>query len=300
MYFRFLFVFILFVASGAKGANTLVHSIPFELHYHKIFIDIELNDSTHLSALFDIGTSMYIHSGTAQKYNLQYDGYGQMASFSGNKETNTISLLKLKIANDSFVFENVRSQAAPYYENRRVDFVFGKEWIDNYVVEVDYNSSHIKLYDPENYIAPDNFVKNKAIAWINYPLVKATFTLDNNKKVELNTELNIAVEIGFKMDKYISKELKLAKVQKTMGKATIVGADGRAIYGVITRLQSVNLCGFEQSRVRGAYFADGYSTGKGEFVQAMLGQPFLKKYNIIFDSQRKMVYLQEKQSEFDD
>ena len=258
------------------------HSVKFKLFHNKIFLDAYILDSNKISVLFDIGTNAYMHSGTAQKHRIDYTETGKMAGGERTTEINVFENFTVAFSGMDYKFETVRSQATAPYEHRRVDMVFGKEWIDRYIVHIDYDQSMIHLYDAKKFQVPEGYKPIKPISWNRYPLVKTYVQFDNGDSSELNMELNVGSEVGFQINKHITKELKLEKIQKNRGHMRIFGPDGKGVQGMLTKVPSIQMDGLRITMVRGAVFKDGYGDKTGTFNHGLLGQGFLKWTNLIF------------------
>ncbi|MBI1182907.1 hypothetical protein GC194_01455 [bacterium] len=264
-------------------AATPLHSINFKLFGSKIFFTAHILDSNEITVLFDPGTYAYMHSGTAQKYRIDYTETGKMANSEGTTELNMFT--NFGVAFDGFTdtFETVRSQATAPYLNKRIDMVLGKEWVDRYIVHIDLDNSKINLYDTKGFDAPAGFHAIETISWNRYPLLKAWFAFDSGDSAEVRVEINHGSEVGFQLDKYITNEYKLYKIQKDRGSMRLYGPTGEGIEGMLTRVPSVQIDGMRQTMVRGGLFKDGYSQGDGEFAQGLVGMDFLKWYNFVLD-----------------
>jgi len=267
-----------------------IHSVKFKLFGDKIFLTAHILDSNKIEVLFDNGTYAYMHSGTARKHRIDYTETGKMSGTEGTREINMFEDFGVAFDGLNDTFETVRSQATAPYKGKRVDMVFGKEWVDKYIVEIDYDNLVINLYAIKGFKAPERYTEISTLSWNRYPLVKSTFKFDSGDSTDINVELNVGSEVGFQLDKYITRKLKLTKVQDDKGTMRLFGPDGKGIEGMLTRVPSVMIDNMRVTNVRGALFENGYSNKNGEFVQGVVGQGFLKWYNVIFDKRGGKVY----------
>lgn len=278
-------------------AGEPVHSVKFKLFGNKIFFTAYILDSQKIEVLFDPGTYAYLHAGTAQKYHIEYTETGKMASMSGAKETNMFTKFPVLFDGLTDTFETIRSQATAPYLEKRVDMVFGKEWADKYVVHIDYLTEHIHLYKSGDFTKPEGFTSINTVSWQRYPVVKSWFLMENGDSAEFRVELNIGSEVGFQLDKYATNEYKMNKIQTDKGFMRIYGSDGRGLEGILTYMPAIQIGNMRQTRVRGGYFKDGYSSGNGEFVHGMIGMEFLKWYELVLDRWAGTVYYRPKKQE---
>lgn len=284
------FVVLAGVAYSAAPPQKPLHSIKFKLFHNKIFLSGKIMDSNNIQVLFDAGTYAYMHSGTAQKHRIEYTETGKIRTSENTKEINMFEDFPVIFEGFKDTFETIRSQATAPYEGKRVDMVFGKEWVDRYVVHIDYDAQLIHLYQGKGFTAPEGYLELKTISWNRYPMVKSTFKLDSGDSIEVNTELNVGSEVGFQLDKHITRTHNLIEIQRDRGYMRLFGPDGVGIQGTLTRMPSVRIDNMRVTNVRGALFEDGYSKKDGEFVQGLIGQDFLKWYNLIFDKGHGKVY----------
>ncbi|MGB0430691.1 MAG: hypothetical protein ACPGLV_09475 [Bacteroidia bacterium] len=267
-----------------------VHTVKFYKYGCKILFNAYIQDSNKITVLFDPGTYAYMHSGTAQHFKIEYSETGTMNSMGSSRELNLFENFKVDFEGYSHKFDKVKSQATAPYLKKRIDMVFGKEWADVYLVEVNYEFSEIRLYEKKDFVLPQGYKKLEVINWQRYPLVKSWIVFDNGDSGQFNMELNLGTEVGFQLDKWATKKYKLHKVQKDRGHIRIFGADGRGLEGMLTRVKSVQVHDMRKTMVRGGVFENGYSDGNGEFVNGIIGQDFLQWYNIILDRWGETVY----------
>lgn len=292
--------YVLLLIGGATSksmAQQPEHSVAFQLFHNKIFLDGYILDSNKITALFDIGTYAYMHSGTAQKHRIDYTETGKMGGGENTKEINVFEKFNVAFTGMDYQFGKVRSQVTAPYENRRVDLVFGKEWLDIFIVHIDYDRSMIHLYDPKKFEVPEGYKAITPISWNRYPLVKAGIKFDNGDSTELNMELNVGSEVGFQINRHMTREFDLEKIQRDRGSMRIFGSDGKGVQGMLTRVPSIQMHDLRLTMVRGAVFKDGYGDSDGSFNHGQLGQGFLKWSNLIFDKWGSKVYYKPKKQE---
>lgn len=286
------------MAQPVKAAEPL-HKIPFELFGEKIFLKGVILDTIEITVLFDAGIRAYIHSGTSQKYGIEYTGSSEMMGLTGSTTLYTIEKFGIQFGDLFDTLENVKSQVTAPYLNRRVDMVFGASWIRRYVVEVDYGENLIKLYSPYDFQISSEYQELPVLRWGSYPIVHSTFTFSDGSETQLRVELNIGSEVGFTLDQQTTREYKLTKNEKNRGRIMLVGPDGKGVFGMICRIPNVTLGTFNHPQAKGGVFHDGYGINKNSGVQGQIGQPILKFYNVVFDFNNSKLWIAEK-PELDD
>ena len=285
-----LFIWLIGSFSNPVLAANPVHSVAFEQLGVKIFLKAYILDSQKINILFDPGTYAYMHTGTVKKHSIDYTSSGQMASQRGSKEVQVFENFPVLFAGYTDTFAKINSQPTAPYQNKRIDLVFGKEWIDEYVVEIDYDHKKIHLWDPTSYSPKDKYAEIKVHSWVYYPVVKATFGLEGGDSLELLTAINLGAETGFVLDDKIVKSRKLLKSHPNKGNISVFGSDGKGIKGMYTKIPSLRIATFRQRLVKGGMFSDSYGLNKRNQVAAEIGQGFMKYYNVVLDKHREVLY----------
>lgn len=287
--FKLAFTIVIVAVSFIAKADPL-HTVKFYKYGSKILFNANILDTNEITVLFDPGTYAYMHSGTAQRHKIEYSETGSMKSLDNSVELNVFKNFKVAFEGYTHKFEKIRSQATAPYLNKRIDMVFGKEWADKYIIEVNYEHMELRMYERSGFTVPAGYKKLEVMNWNHYPMVKAWFTFDNGDSAEFNVELNLGSEVGFQLDKWATKKYKLHKIQKDRGHIRIFGSDGKGLEGMLTRVKSVQIAEMRKTMVRGGVFEEGYSDGSGEYVNGMVGQDFLQWYNIVLDRWGEAVY----------
>lgn len=170
--------------SAALGADShfssgeRAHAIPFELDDNLIYVRVSVNGSRPLSFILDTGAHSMIHARQARSIGLKLKLIGQGGGI-GTKQpdvylvTEKVSfsltgvvlsparLLALSLdAAESCVNEfnideegrKIPSDRSKQSEARReVDGILGKEFFDQFVVEIDYAQRLLNVYGPSSY-----------------------------------------------------------------------------------------------------------------------------------------------------
>jgi hypothetical protein len=163
-------------ARFSSGKSAL--AIPFELEDNLIYVRVSVNGSRPLSFILDTGAHSFIHARQARSIGLNLELIGQGrgigaaqpdvylvtekvslglpgVAFSPRRLL-AVSLDAVESCVNEFVIDeqgrNIPSDLGEQREARReVDGILGKEFFDQFVVEIDYAHRLLNVYDPSSY-----------------------------------------------------------------------------------------------------------------------------------------------------
>jgi hypothetical protein len=182
----FCFLLLLTVAcQSASGADIRFSSgrsalaIPFEMEDNLIYVPVSINGSQPLSFIFDTGAFIIVDLRRAEALGLKLKNTGRQTSGVGDEQQDVflaaekvsfglpgvtlsgqrllaVSLEKVEECINKFVIdadgrEVSSSKPAETNRRRKVDGILGKEFFSNFVVEIDYASRLVNVYDPRVY-----------------------------------------------------------------------------------------------------------------------------------------------------
>jgi hypothetical protein len=163
-------------AHFSSGKSAL--AIPFELDDNLIYVRVSVNGSRPLSFILDTGSYSIIDARQAGSIGLKLKLIGQAGGTGANQPDVYLVMEKVSFnlpgvalspgrllaasldAAESCVNEfvideqgrNIRSDRSKQREAKRdVDGVLGKEFFDQFVVEIDYAQRLLKVYEPSSY-----------------------------------------------------------------------------------------------------------------------------------------------------
>jgi hypothetical protein len=138
-------------ASGASATD-----IPFELYTNVIFVQVRVNDSAPLSFIFDTGAGINVlNAERASEVQLQSASVGVNARGTGGTVAGTLAT-GATISLPGVAAHNQRIAVLPLqsiepHVGRRVDGILGYDFINSFVVEIDYEKSLMSFHDPRTY-----------------------------------------------------------------------------------------------------------------------------------------------------
>ncbi|MFB6455825.1 aspartyl protease family protein [Chitinophaga sp. Hz27] len=174
--------------------STLAAVIPFEYKRNRIILTLTLNDNKKpLHFLFDTGADgMGIKKSVADEIGI-FATKQQSASVVG--ASTQIGIADgITMHFDSLSIPNNRSAIFPQFDND-LDGLFGANFLRNYITEIDFDKSEIRLYTIGKY----NYAANAAILPLDYSLgvpgIKSTVTFNNGKV--LNGDFHFDTGAGY-------------------------------------------------------------------------------------------------------
>jgi hypothetical protein len=162
-------------ARFSSGQRALV--IPFELDDNLIYVRVGVNGSRPLSFILDTGAHSIIHARQARSIGLQLKLIGKARGIGANqpdvylvmgkvsfslpgvafipRRLLAVSLDAVESCVNEFVIDeegrNVPSQGKQSSTSREVDGILGREFFDQFVVEIDYAHRLLNVYDQPSY-----------------------------------------------------------------------------------------------------------------------------------------------------
>lgn len=276
--------------------NIPMDSIPFTFgkNHKKIYIYCKVNQTDSLRLMVDTGASdLVIFSEKLSKVKMNFNATAENQGTVGKNtvkvsEGNTVFFGKQTIKNLSII-----SFSYPYEE---WDGIVGLSVLKFFTVKIDYNSMQLYLFYPEEYKPPHkNRLKLKWHSQIPYVKIKIQ-TIDKkirNLKLTLDTGSDRAITLS---KSFVNKHKKLFNIYKknSFASSQIVSSDGtkRKIYDVF--FPKVKISNFETYKIPGGI--SSVSGGKGvlddETIDGIMGNNYLKRFNITFDFENEYLYLE--------
>lgn len=275
----FLFIFSSILSNAQK-------IIPFTLKDdNRIYLKGIINQSDTLDLVFDLGANITVINKTRMaKKNVKI----KFGSIVNNTGTNGISEQEKSFNNQVVLgkekYNNIDILGISYSENDILDGIIGWNFFKNKKVLINYESEELLIYDAR-FAIPKGYNKTKLKFINDLPYIE-TIIFKGKKKIKIwamldtgwNGELLIYYPSVNKND--------LLNQYHVKGESTTSGTDGSVSKSDWVRLPKTNLGGFE------IYNMPAYLT-KTKFespIPALLGGNLLKRFHIILDFEKKLVY----------
>ncbi len=261
-------------------------TIPFTLEKNKIFIKTRINNSDTLNFIFDTGADVCAvrKSIIDKKLSLVINDRKENIGFDGVDTVDVSSHNNISLGNNTYLSKEIYCIEIPDGDK---DGIIGWEIFKNKIVEINYNLKKIIIKDNLG-IVPDGFksVKAKKIDNIYYVKIKLTtkdqqidgwFDFDTGSDGSISLSNRFAVKYNL-----IGK---MAKVAESFS----VGSSGKEVKEDIVLLPKIEIANLEFYRT-----PITISTTKSinePFNNNILGNNFLRRFNIIIDYRNETIYL---------
>ncbi len=276
----------------------------FELFGDHIFFQISVDGSEPLDFIFDTGDGLpVLDMEVAERLKLDLDHKSVKTSAQG-------SITGALIKHNYMELDQLKLEDIPLYATdldhleisigRDIDGILGYDLLAKYVVEIDYNNSQFKLYDPDTYVYKGSG-KAHHFRMHNYiPYIPCKVTLNNGEVFEGNYFVNTGA--GTTVDFNTPFARKNNMIEKTgehysylvkgLGDAEFVHYEGRLKeFDIGEEIQLHNLAvGISKAE-------SGIQNNKK--MDGIIGNKVLKRFNLICDYKNNDIYF-EKHKDYDE
>ena len=276
-----------------------VASIPIEVNEENdIFLEARVNNSAPLTFLLDSGAGsglvLYFKAAQALGLNLQGKGKGGGAG-EGTFETKSVKGVSLRLPgvemnNQTVVVFPPEKTSVGF--GRVVDGVIGYTLFSRYVVELDYQSKVVNLYEPKSYQYTGSGESVGLKIMSNVPFTRVKIPIDGRKPVEGDFIVDLgAARFIMILNTPLVETNKLLATQKTIKEpgAEGVGGEVKLFVGRLPQLQlgrftvTDPVVHFAQDR-KGAFASSEFS--------GVIGGELLRRFKVIFDYAHKRMILE--------
>lgn len=294
-------IFILFTlnASICYSKNKRVASFPFEMIGNYVVIQAKINGSTPLNLILDSGlestviTELYeddeLFLNLADTVPLQGLGNGSdlNALFSND---NTLKIKKLQIKNVKIYLLPKDAINFSMILGRKVNGIMGWDIFKHYVVEINYTSQKVTIYDPESYQAPDKYEYLPMETFLNKMFIYANIkeeNTENYKRVKVLLDTGAETSAWFHTIRDNHVKIPEKRVYGVIGE----GWNGE-ILGNFSRLPELCIGSYCIANPIVAFPDSIYIANAARFVgrDGSVGSQILKRFNMIIDYQNKRFY----------
>ncbi len=295
-FFNLLF-FSCFFSITSFSQNQEVARVPFVLNNDHIIIKLSINGSPEMNFMFDSGAGgILINKNVADSIGLES---ASERVNTGAVGTHTVSILKgntikvgeaqitnISMMRDEKSFEQMDS-------GEEIAGIIGFHLLSRYVVKIDYNSFELIMYNRSNYVYEGDGVVMPIVLTYNLPLIISSVAVNN----ETEFEGFFLVDTGARSDLIISsptvnKFNMINAVGDYYVLKTEVGSSGKKakiMYGKVKALEFAEHK-FTEVPVILSQAENGVLSFSG--IDGIIGNRILKRFNIIFDYPRSLIYLE--------
>jgi hypothetical protein len=261
--------------------------IPFEFVGNHIYLRARVNDSEPLWFLLDTGA-------TASYLDVQQAKALAPGEQGNSVKSVSISFPGVKLRNQNF---SIRSLGFSAYDGHPIDGMLGYDFIHRFVIQIDYVSRTVNLYDPQNYkysgsgaIIPLIMLEDDSGGKV--PLVRVQIMPLGRAPFEgrLIADLALRPAITFNAP-FVEANKLLQPPQKTIQAVLGAGAMLRESRQPIGRLPNIQLGRFTIQNPVAIFFQDKQGVMASPEFDGVIGSEILRRFNVIFNYSRQQMIL---------
>lgn len=280
-------------ASGSSSAL----KIPLEIDGNIILMRVRVNNSKPLKFIFDTGASIsFISARRAAELGLKPQGQVRGNGTGGPIQASLIKDVSLSV--EGAEVSNQLIASMPFGDSNGFEFdgIIGYDFINQFVVEIDYQNKIMNLYNPRAYaysgqgeVIPISIANKKGRRT---PLVHTKIILEGRRlPVEAELEVDTGADGTFVINSpFVEKQKLLAAIQKTVQSSGIgAGGEQRLLVGRVKAVQIGRLV-FENPTV--GLSRDTEGGGASEENDGLVGGEIFRRFKVILDYSRRRMILE--------
>lgn len=201
---RALFTLALVFVTTILRPNDPLVELPFKIINEHIHFKLTIDQSEPLHFVFDTGAKANLmHENTASRLGLQTLGQQMVRGASGSTTVQrtmvqSVGLKGLHLNNVNFLVMNIDHLMD---EDSPLDGVIGAEILNNYVVEINYDQSLIKLYDMGKFKKPEGWQTAQfSLRTYGIPIISSTITLPSGERLTGNYFVDTGAAVTLKLN----------------------------------------------------------------------------------------------------
>jgi len=282
--------------------NTKTTHVPFTLVSELIIVPVSINGSNTLNFVFDTGAAatVILESNNTKTLTLKSDskldiaGAGENFQSVANVVPNIdVTLGEVELIDQTIIHLPISS--VPFFKDSDsvfFDGIIGYDFLKRFTIKVDYDKMVITLSEQTDFAKTET---EHDISWNQLPI----FIKDNMSYVSVNahlsadqaTSLKLLIDTGFSG----TFEVVQARHEKSITPYYPTRTQGLNGYSTIhvSNTKSLTLGSYSKSNVPILY---NMSTSEEVENSELLGNQFLKHFNIIFDYRNEQLFIRPNQS----
>jgi predicted aspartyl protease len=282
-------------AQFTSGDSAL--KIPLEIDNNIILMRVSVNNSKPLKFIFDTGaTHSVIDSQRAAELGLKTEGQMRANATGGTVEASFIKSVSLGVPGAEVSTQTIVSfpfQRPPGFE---FDGVIGYDFINQFVVEIDYQNKIMNLYSPRAFAyAGSGEVIPLILKGRRTPLVHTKIILEGRAPVEARLEVDTGADGTFVINSpFVKRQGLLAAISNTIQDSRNgAGGEQKLLVG---RAKAVQLGRFVIENPTIGLSQDTEGAGASENNDGLIGGEIFRRFKVILDYSRKQMILEPNKS----
>jgi hypothetical protein len=273
--------------------------IPFELVNRHIVIKVKVNDSAPLSFVLDTGDKFaIINIERARALGLMLQGSAQVRGVGAGSSTGAfVKEANFTVTGLSDFSQPVRLALPLSLMASRLgqdfDGIIGSDFIEQFVVEVDYQSRTLKLYDKDkfNYAGSGQVVPIKLNS-AGHPVIDAEVTTLGNAPIEGKFVVDLGSSLPLALYSPFVREHKLLGTNSRTIKSLGGGGAGGEAKGQLGRVTELRIGKFRINQPLTFFSEDEAGAFASNEVLGNIGSQIMNRFKVLLDYNRDRIILE--------
>ena len=271
--------------------------IPLEIDNNIILMRVRVNNSRPLKFLFDTGAShSVIDSRRATELGLKSQGQATGSGTGGAVQVSLIKGVSLSVQGAEVSNQLIASMPFNTPSGFEFDGIIGYDFINQFVVEVEYQNKVMSLYNPRTYAySGKGEVIPLILAGRRTPLIHTRIILEGRAPVEAKLEVDTGLDGTFIINSpFVKKQGLLAAIpETTQGSGVGAGGEQKRLIGRVKAVQFGRLV-IDNPPV--GFSLDTEGSGASENYDGLIGGEILRRFKVILDYSRRRMILEPNKS----
>lgn len=274
--------------------------IPLEIDNNIILMLVRVNNSKPLRLIFDTGaTHSVINSQRTAELGLKTQGQASGKGTGGAIQVTFVKDVSLSVPGAEVSNQTIASMSFATPPGFEFDGAIGYDFINQFVVEIDYQNKTMNLYNPSTFAySGRGEVIPLSLKGRRTPLVHTKIILEGRAPVEAALEVDTGADGTFVINSpFVKKQSLLASITKTV-QGSEVGAGGEQ-HLLVGRVKAVQLGRLIIENPTVGLSLDAEGSGASEENDGLIGGEIFRRFKVIIDYSRKRMIL-EPNNDFND
>lgn len=294
IFFCFLTVPVIAQEQFVEKPAKFITSFPFkQLTGGVMLVSATLNNiGDTLNFILDTGSGgISLDSATCVEYKIAHTPSGRTINgIAGIREVdfaknNDLNLPGLKIKGLDFYVNNYDILTSVY--GIKIDGIIGYTFFSRYIVKVDFDSTNIKVYEPGSIRYPSG-------GYLLHPLFTALpiqpLRIRDSRTINANFYLDTGAGLSFLLSKDFTDDSAFILKKRVPVPVEAQGLGGKKIM-MITIIKEVKIGPYSFRRVPTHILDDEYNVTSYPYLGGLIGNDILRRFNIIFNYQKREIHL---------
>jgi predicted aspartyl protease len=276
-----------------SGKSSL--KIPFDLSNNLILVQVGVNNSAPFWFIFDTGaTNTVIDNQLAKELHLKSNGAEQAKGSEGTTEAVIFKGVSLHLPNIESANQTIYGLPIDSFSllfGRKIGGIIGNDVIKEFVVEVDYTSQIINLYEPQSYRYSGDGEMIPFVIEGKKPFIRASITLEGKNALDgkflLDTGSDGAVSLN---TPFVNRNQLLKSLSKT--NQIISGGVGGTQKSLSGRIKNMKLGRFTLENPITDFSQGTLGDSASAKYGGLIGGEIFRRFKVIFDYSRRRMILE--------